>query len=95
MGIEVVLQSSKEELDSAVNSPSSDNMGMSDDKCDHPELSGTVNAENSSGVQSENGISEQLESAYVNGDTEHDGSPDTCHAERTDEGKLVLVYGSI
>ncbi|KQJ88005.1 protein WVD2-like 1 [Brachypodium distachyon] len=85
MGIEVVLQSSKEELDSAVNSPSSDNMGMSDDKCDHPELSGTVNAENSSGVQSENGISEQLESAYVNGDTEHDGSPDTCHAERTDE----------
>lgn len=96
MGIEVVLQSSKEEQDSSLIPPSSDNMEMPDDKGDHlTELSGTVNAESSLGAESENGISEPLEAADVNGDTEHDDSSATGHAEQNDDGKLVVVYGSV
>ncbi|KAF7020212.1 hypothetical protein CFC21_033334 [Triticum aestivum] len=86
MGTEVVLQSSKEELDSSLIPPSSDNMESPDDKGDNlAELSGTVNAENSLGAQSENGVSEPLEAADVNGDTEHDGSSATGHTEQTND----------
>ncbi|CAM0873881.1 unnamed protein product [Alopecurus aequalis] len=84
MGIEVVLPSAEEELDSSFSPPSSDIM---DDKCDHPtELLGTVNAESSLLAQSDNGVSEPLESADVNGDTEHDGSSATVHVEQTVDG---------
>ena len=93
MGIEVVQQSSKEELDSSFSPPSSDIMGA---MCDHPtELLGTVNAESSLLAQSENVVSEPLETDDVNGDTEHGGSSATVHAKQTDEGKLVAVYGLI
>ncbi|XBI61027.1 hypothetical protein VPH35_041884 [Triticum aestivum] len=92
MGTEVVLQSSKEELDSSLIPPSSDNMESPDDKGDNlAELSGTVNAENSLGAQSENGVSEPLEAADVNGDTEHDGSSATGHTEQTNDE--VLQHG--
>jgi hypothetical protein len=67
-----------------------------EDKCDHPaELLGTVDAESSLLSQSEDAVSEPLETADVNGATEHDGSSDTGHAEQTDDGKLVAVYGLI
>lgn len=88
MDIEVVLQSSKEELelDSSLIPPSSDNMETPDDKGDHiTELSGTVNAESSVGARSKNGVSEPLEAGDGNGDTEHDGSSATGHAEQTDD----------
>ncbi|KAF7034101.1 hypothetical protein CFC21_045155 [Triticum aestivum] len=86
MGIEVVLQSSKEELDSSIVPPSSDNMETPDDKGDRlTELSGTINAESSLGAQSDNGISEPLEAADVNGDIEHDDSSATGHAEQNDD----------
>ncbi|CBI75536.1 Targeting protein for Xklp2 domain containing protein, expressed [Triticum aestivum] len=86
MGIEVVLQSSKEELDSSIVPPSIDNMETPDDKGDHlTELPGTVNAESSLGAQSDNGITEPLEAVDVNGDTEHDDSSATGHAEQNDD----------
>lgn len=57
-----------------------------EDKCDHPEeLLGTVDAESSLLSQSEDAVSEPLETADVNGATEHDGSSDTGHAEQTDD----------
>ncbi|KAM3198546.1 hypothetical protein ACQJBY_073599 [Aegilops geniculata] len=84
MGIEV--ESSKEELDSSIVPPSSDNLETPDDKSDHlMELSGTVNAENSLDARSENGVSEPLEALDVNGDTEHDGSSVTGHTEQTND----------
>ncbi|KAF0894770.1 hypothetical protein E2562_003654 [Oryza meyeriana var. granulata] len=76
MGIEVVPQSCNEELDSTVITPASDNIDVPDDTCAHPsEGPGTVNLESSSvadHIQSDNVISEPLESAGVNGAREHD-----------------------
>ncbi|KAL5205026.1 hypothetical protein ABZP36_009897 [Zizania latifolia] len=87
MGIEVVLQSSNEELDSTVTPLSSGNIDVSDDTSEVP---GTVNVDSSSGAvhvaQSDNGISEPLESAGVNGAIEHniplasEQSIDNCSA---------------
>jgi hypothetical protein len=84
-----VLQSSKEELEFSFILSSCDNM---EDKCDHPaELLGTVHAQSSVLSQSENGVSEPLETADVDGGTEHDGSPARGHAGQTDEGKRVAA----
>ncbi|KAG8090581.1 hypothetical protein GUJ93_ZPchr0011g28705 [Zizania palustris] len=76
MGIEVVLQSSSEELDSTVTPLYSGNIDVSDDTCvDSSEVPGNVSVDSSLGAvhvaQSDNGISEPLESAGVNGAIEH------------------------
>ncbi|KAL5205048.1 hypothetical protein ABZP36_009919 [Zizania latifolia] len=76
MGIEVALQPSNEEMDSTVIPLASDNIDVSDDTCVHPsEVPGTADVESSLAVvhiaQSDNEISEQLESAGVNGAIEH------------------------
>jgi hypothetical protein len=83
MDAKIVLQSSKQDLDSAVG----DTMDVSYETCAHPsnsDLPSAVDAE-----QSDNGSSEHLGSAVVKGATENEAS------EQTDDGKFVVVDACI
>lgn len=82
-----MLQSSIQELDSAVSPLAIDTMDVSDEKCAHPsDLPSAVDV-----MQSDDGRSEHLGSAAVNGAIGNEGYSGINCSEQTDDGKLVVV----
>ena len=85
MDAKIVLQSSIQDLDSAV----SDTMDVSYKKCADPSNSGLPSAVDAE--QSDNGSSEHLGSAVVKGATGNEGYSGIESSEQTDDGKSVVV----
>jgi hypothetical protein len=87
MDVEVVLQSSMQELDSAVSPLASDTMDVSDEKCVQPsDLPSAVDA-----MQSDDGSSEHLGPAGVNEAIGNESYAGIDCSEQIDDGKLVVV----
>ena len=89
MDVEVVLQSSIQDLDSAVSPLASDTitMDVSDEKCAHPsDLPSAVDV-----GQSDNGNPEHLWSVAVNGAIGNEGYSGMDCSKQTDEGKFIAV----
>lgn len=89
MDFKVVLQSSIQDLDSAISSLPSDNMDVSDEKWAHPSNPNLPNALDVE--QSDNGSSEHLGSAEVKVAIGNEDYPSIENSQQTANGKFIAV----